>query len=351
MVFARQIHHEAPTAGARDNLRVLIPSRQYAQMPYDVLFDRSLSHGARLLFAILQSHWRTNGACYASHQTLAAEMAVGDKPLSLRQLRRYLDALIAHGYVLEESYGRRQGKAYRPASGQPQQDTGDRLEAQGNKTPVSDYTPEVVSNKTPVTHYNPLQQDTGDSLEPFQEVQQDTGVQGNKTPVSDSYEVKPGSKDLRKKELLVTPETVTSPDRKVTVEQTASVPAPEAPHAARPKNKSAQVIDLLRERGLSDSLSSRDHKAIKETSADPSTIVEAFNAAFVGTWPVFWIDSLCVRMVIEHLPGYLAAKRGGGRRSRDDKSADFRYSPVAVAKQSGGHQATAYTEEELRAFE
>jgi len=322
-------------------------------MPYDVLFNRSLSHGARLLFAILQSHWRTDGVCYASHQTLAAEMAEGDKPLSRSQLRRYLDALIDHGYVLEESYGRRRGKAYRPANGQPQQDTGVRLDppqAICNASPVEHYTPEQAPNASPVQHYEAANASPVEHYTSPQEAQCVTGEQSNASPVTHSYEVKPESKDLRKKELIVSPEPVTSPGSEIRVEQTTSVPAPAAPREPRPKNKSAQVIDLLRERGLSDSLSSRDHKAIKETSADPSTIVEAFNAAFIGAWPVFWIDSLCVRMVIEHLPGYLASKRGGGRRSGSDKSLDIRYSPVAAAKQSG-QSTTTYTEEELRAFE
>ncbi len=83
----------------------------YSALPHDIMRDTSLSRDARLLYAILQGHWWQDGACFASHATLASEMGC-----STRMLRVYLDELIRAGRVTEHQAGARRQKTYRPAS-------------------------------------------------------------------------------------------------------------------------------------------------------------------------------------------------------------------------------------------
>jgi hypothetical protein len=154
---------------------------RYAEVAYSVLFDEQLSIGARLLWAVLETHWYETGVCFASHQTLAHELSSpgpnGPRPLSLRQLRRYLDELIAHGHIVERPGVKRQAKTYSPSASQ--QDTGVLLDGAQQDTGVSLSEP---------------QSDTGVLLDhPLEGVQQDTGAEStrhrrrvNKTPVSDS---------------------------------------------------------------------------------------------------------------------------------------------------------------------
>lgn len=82
----------------------------FSALPHAVLFDNELSRDARLLYAMLQSHWWQGGECWASHATLAAQIGCKE-----RMLRYYLRELIAAGYVTERRRGRGQAKAYAPS--------------------------------------------------------------------------------------------------------------------------------------------------------------------------------------------------------------------------------------------
>ena len=47
----------------------------YSALPHEIMRDTSLSRDARLLYAVLQSHWWQNGESWASHAEMAEEMA------------------------------------------------------------------------------------------------------------------------------------------------------------------------------------------------------------------------------------------------------------------------------------
>lgn len=81
----------------------------FSALPHAILFDNALSHGAIVLYAVLQSHWWQGGECRASHATLAAQLGVKE-----RMLRYHLKALIDAGYVVERPRGKGQAKAYAP---------------------------------------------------------------------------------------------------------------------------------------------------------------------------------------------------------------------------------------------
>lgn len=81
----------------------------YSALPHAVLFDTRLSHGARLLYAVLQSHWWQGGECWASHATLAGQLGCKD-----RMLRYYLTELLKAGVISERLRGHGQAKAYAP---------------------------------------------------------------------------------------------------------------------------------------------------------------------------------------------------------------------------------------------
>lgn len=83
----------------------------YSPLPHDILRDTDLSRDARLLYAILQSYWWQTGECFASHETLAADMAC-----STRMLRKYLDELIRAKKITERAAGARRAKLYAPCS-------------------------------------------------------------------------------------------------------------------------------------------------------------------------------------------------------------------------------------------
>jgi hypothetical protein len=95
---------------AAGHLRV-VDAPKFSTLPHAVLFDRTISRDAVMLYAVLQSHWWQGGECWASHATLADEMRVSE-----RMLRRYLNELIAAGHITEEAAGYRRSKTYRPSS-------------------------------------------------------------------------------------------------------------------------------------------------------------------------------------------------------------------------------------------
>ena len=81
----------------------------FSALPHAVVFDGRLSHGARLLYAVLQAHWWRDGECREGHATLASALGVGE-----RTLRSYVRELLSAGYVGERRRGPGQAKAYAP---------------------------------------------------------------------------------------------------------------------------------------------------------------------------------------------------------------------------------------------
>lgn len=258
----------------RPRLRVL-ESRFYARLYHDVMdavAEKRLTRDQGYAYAVLQRFGWRDGMITAPHTTLADHLQC-----SQRQLRRYLDALVAAGFISEQPCGRGQAKAYTLI--EPQQDTGVLLEA-ANQTPVSAY---VESNKTPVSP------------------QQDTGVPANKTPVSPSIE-----------------EDLLEEDEEGETRSVTDVTAPTSPSSRRYKpatNPQAHVIDLIRAGGASVTFTPIDGKAIKSVGADPELVAACFVDIYHGRYgDDFMRRRLNVRTVVyDYLDGYAAWKQGGAR--------------------------------------
>lgn len=123
---------------------------RYSALPHDLLTDARAKHGHIVTYAVLQMHWWQGGECWASHATLAAEAKC-----SVRQLQRYLNDLVAWGFVASRRRGQGQAQAYSPG----QHDTGVALNttsaspSESNTTPVSEQRDTGVRfNTTPVSH-------------------------------------------------------------------------------------------------------------------------------------------------------------------------------------------------------
>ena len=86
------------------------------------------------------------------------------------------------------------------------------------------------------------------------------------------------------------------------------------PPAARtvPKpNKLTEVIDACRVLGVEPVVTPRDGKAVKECSAGPALIAEAYAAASHGNWGDAWlVEHLSLHMVCERVDGYLSWRNG-----------------------------------------
>lgn len=230
---------------------------RYSALPHAVLTDSRTQHGHIVAYAVLQMHWWQGGECWASHATLATEAKCSE-----RQLRRYLRDLVSWGFITERMRGQGQAKAYAPSSGDSasQQDTGVRL----NQTPVS----ASEANRTPVSE------------------QADTDGRFNRTPVSDPKKKTPEDTSGRKK--------------------TLSAPTEPAPKPTR----SGQLIDLLKTADVPVTMRPQDHKALKDSGADPSLVAEAYGALFRGEWgDDFMRRSLSVQFVIGRLAAYESWKR------------------------------------------
>src|SRR4051794_31524094 len=96
----------APTGDGKQDAR----RDRFAKIPYSVLFDRTLSRDARLLYAVLVTHWWKHGECFASHATLAEELGVKE-----RMLRNYLSELLRAGHIVKRPRGRGRAVAFSPA--------------------------------------------------------------------------------------------------------------------------------------------------------------------------------------------------------------------------------------------
>lgn len=237
-------------------LRV-VDAPKFSALPHAVLFDRRLSHAARLLYAVLQAHWWQSGVCYASHATLAEEMGV-----STRMLRTYLDALIGAGLIVESPHGERRAKSYAPAP-------------IGSTLPIATVESEAgfslpPSNRKPVSE------------------QSEARFRLNEKPASDSYKK--------------------TPEKKTPEEDEGDAPRPAGP-APTP---SGRLIDLVRAGGATVTMRPQDHKALKDSGADPSLVAEAYCAIYHGRWgDDFCRRNLSVQFVIGRLAGYQATKANG----------------------------------------
>jgi hypothetical protein len=85
-----------------------------------------------------------------------------------------------------------------------------------------------------------------------------------------------------------------------------------AAHSAIPKpNRSAEVIDAIRELGQEPNLTARDHAALKASTAKPELIAEVYCAVFRGDYgDPFMQRHLCVREAIGWIDGYRSWKSG-----------------------------------------
>lgn len=229
---------------------------RFSALPHAVIRRTDLSRDARLLVAVLQMYGWQGGDITASHATLAADMGC-----STRMLRTYLTELIDAGVISEHAAGARRQKVYR-------------LESIGTVLPITE-------------HHNEKQASDSDGVNrKFPTVQSE---------ISDTFNEKPAS-DLYKKT-----------KRKKTKEEESSS-APMEP--ARSSTKSGQLIDLLKAADVPVTMRPQDHKALKDSGADPSLVAEAYGALFRGEWgDDFMRRSLSVQFVIGRLAGYEAWKR------------------------------------------
>lgn len=231
-------------------------SARYSALPHAVLFS-DLSHGAIRVFAVLQAHWwGPSGECTASHATLAAEARC-----SLRSLRRFLDELIAASLIEEGLAGVRREKVYRPVS-------------IGQKRPI-----ETVGNETPVADCEPVNR-------PKTTVQSAKNDTVNRPKTTHSYKKTKGKK--------------TKEENKNT--------APTEP--ARSETRSGRVLDVLKAADVPVTMRPQDHRALKESGADPDLVAEAYGAIFRGEWgDEFMRQRLTVQSAIGHLAGYQSWRR------------------------------------------
>lgn len=125
----------------------------YSKFPVAVLRNRTLSTGARLLYALLMSYAWQEGMCFPDEQTLAADLGTSD-----RTVRRYCDELVAAGLVTVKQRGQGRSNLYAfPASDEEPSD----------RTPVStqDRTPVSTLNDDRTSVSDLDRTDTSDPLE------------------------------------------------------------------------------------------------------------------------------------------------------------------------------------------
>lgn len=79
----------------------------FAAFPYLVMRDKNLSVGARLTYAFLLMYAWQEGSCFASQQTMAADMGMSD-----RHLRRFISELKLTGYIRVEREDMRFNNTY-----------------------------------------------------------------------------------------------------------------------------------------------------------------------------------------------------------------------------------------------
>lgn len=207
MVFASASFAPTPAQPrATGHLRVVDMPR-YSQIPHSVVFDNTISPGARLLYAGLQARWWRTGECSASHATLAADFGVSE-----RQIRRYVDELVAAKHIVERRHGRGQAKAYSPCK--PRQQDGSVL--------LDDSQQDSLTNMSALE--SPNRTDLSD--------QQDGSVQPNRTDLSTIY--RPGD--------IQTPPEEIDPERRVAAD---AAPAPPAGKPPSKKTRQATGDDAV----------------------------------------------------------------------------------------------------------
>lgn len=272
-------------APARGHLRVLEGIPTFSALPHAVMRDTAISRDARLLYAILQGHWWRDGICSANHTTLAAEMGC-----TVRSLREYLNELIAVGLISEEASGSRRQKVYRPASNTPK---------------TSDCDTANTSESS----------DSGRSNRKVLQVQSEDFDRSNRTKPSDSKKKTP----VKKK-----------PEDNPPSGGTRSVERAATPSGA--------LIDLLKAADIPLTMRAQDHKALKDSGADPALVAEAYGAIFRGEWgDDFMRRGLSVQFVIGRLAGFQAWKRNpsppatGRNGSRSAKPASIAQNPEEEA--------------------
>lgn len=228
----------------------------YSALPHAVLFS-DMSDGAVRLFAVLQAHWwGPSGECSASHATLATEARC-----SLRSLRRYLDELIAAKLTTEESAGARREKVYRPVS-------------IGQKRPI-----ETAANEPPVADCEPVNR-------PKTTVQSAKNDTFNRPKRSHSYKKTKEKKTKEEKESTAPTEPV------------------------RGETRSGRLLDALTAVDIPVTMRPQDHRALKDSGAEPELVAEAYATIFRGEWgDDFMRRRLTVQNVIGHLAGYQSWRR------------------------------------------
>lgn len=235
---------------------------KFSALPHAVLFS-DLSDGAVRLYAVLQSHWWQDAESCASHAVMAKEMGC-----SLSGIRRHLDELIAAGLIAERPSGSRRGKVY------------SRLPIRQNEG-IDD-----VVNTSQATDWEP----SNTSKPEIQYVKIDDS---NTSKTGYSYKKTPVKKTPEKK--------------------TDTAPTEPAPKVTR----SGQLIDLLRADDVPVTMRPQDHKALKDSGADPALVAEAYGALFRGDWgDDFMRRSLSVQFVIGRLAAYESWKRNPRADSR-----------------------------------
>jgi hypothetical protein len=224
----------------------------FSALPHAIIRRTDISRDARLLVSVLLMYGWQGGDITVSHATLAADMGCG-----LKSLRVYLDELIAAGIITERDAGRRRQKVYT-----------------------------LTVNTSKTTHWEPVNTaettDCPPSNAQFLPVQCVVFDQSNTSKTTHS----------KKK----------TPEKKTKEEDTAPTePAP---------TRSGVLLDLLKASDIAVTMRPQDHRALKESGADPEVVAEAYAAIFRGEWgDEFMRRSLSVQFVIGRLAGYASWKR------------------------------------------
>lgn len=229
---------------------------RFSALPHAVLFS-DLSDGEVRVYAAVQSYiFGPDGECTASHESIAEKIGK-----EVRTVRRLLKDLVGKGYLTERRAGRGQAKAYRC----PTITTGqNRPVESGQDRPVSEpKRPKTATQQAKIGQFNRPK-----LAAPIEE---------------DSFKKNP-------------PEE----------EDSSSAPPEPAPKPTR----SGQLIDALKAADIPVTMRPQDHKALKDSGADPLLVAEAYGALFRGEWgDDFMRRSLSVQFVIGRLAAYQSWKR------------------------------------------
>lgn len=84
-----------------------LSQKGFTQLPNELLTDASLSHGAKIAYAMLLRYAWQHQFCFPGQKTLATDMGTEE-----RQVRNYLTSLKEHGYLSVKQRGQGRTNIY-----------------------------------------------------------------------------------------------------------------------------------------------------------------------------------------------------------------------------------------------